>query len=125
MKFCWTSLVVKDLEKSIKFYTEIVGLALDRRFKPNELMEIAFLGKAPTKLELIQDESAQASSAEGISVGFIIEGKLEEVMHKLNDQGFTEQSEVHSPSPSMRFVYVKDPDGFLVQFVEAAEGNVL
>lgn len=118
MDFCWTTLIVKDLEVSIKFYREMVGLTLNRRFKPNDQMELAFLGKAPTEIELIQQADGEPSQAKGISIGFIIDGKLEDLMEKLTIEGYTEQSEIHSPNPAMRFVYVKDPDGFTVQFVE-------
>jgi len=119
MEFCWTTLVVKDLDKSLCFYTELVGLTLNRRFKPNEHMELAFLGNSPTELELIQDSTAEQSVAKGISIGFFIDDKLEKIMEKLKAEGFTEQSEIYSPNPAMRFAYVKDPDGFTVQFVEA------
>jgi len=118
MKFCWTTLSVKDLEKSIKFYTEIVGLPLNRRFKANTDMELAFLGEGTTELELIHDEKSEDAFAKGISIGFTIEGTLEEVIERLNEEGFSEQSAIHSPNPVMRFVYVKDPDGFTVQFIE-------
>lgn len=118
MKFCWTTLTVKDLDASINFYKEFVGLDVNRRFKPNETMELAFLGSEPTELELIWDSLAPASVSEGISMGFMVEGKLEDVMEKLKAKGFTNQSEIHSPNPVMRFFFVKDPDGFSVQFVE-------
>ena len=44
MKFCWTTIRVNNLEKSLKFYQEIVGLMVDRRFKAGQDLEIAFLG---------------------------------------------------------------------------------
>jgi len=88
MEFCWTTLVVKDLDKSLCFYTELVGLTLNRRFKPNEHMELAFLGNSPTELELIQDSTAEQSVAKGISIGFFIDDKLEKIMEKLKAEGF-------------------------------------
>lgn len=118
MKFCWTTLHVKDLEVSLKFYTEIVGLKVNRRFKPNEMMELAFLGEAPTELELIHGPEAPGVQTSDISIGFMIEGTLEEVMETLKANGYTEISEIHAPNPVMRFFYVKDPDGFSVQFIE-------
>ncbi|MDD5601014.1 MAG: VOC family protein, partial [Actinomycetota bacterium] len=33
MKFCWTTIMVNDLEESLKFYQEIIGLPVNRRFK--------------------------------------------------------------------------------------------
>lgn len=36
MKFCWTTIRVKNLEESLKFYQEIVGLKLDKRFNASQ-----------------------------------------------------------------------------------------
>ncbi len=33
MKFCWATINVKNMEESLNFYQEIVGLTVDRRFK--------------------------------------------------------------------------------------------
>jgi len=118
MKFCWTTLHVKNLDASIKFYTELVGLSLNRRFKPNDHMELAFLGSEPTELELIEDTQAPKQPVDGISIGFLVDGKLEPLMTTLKEHGFTQLSEIFTPNPVMRFFYVKDPDGFSVQFVE-------
>ena len=33
MKFCWVTITVKNMEESLRFYQEIVGLTIDRRFQ--------------------------------------------------------------------------------------------
>lgn len=118
MKFVWTTLHVKNLEKSLAFYQGIVGLSLNRRFKPNDHMELAFLGEGSTELELIEDSEAPSQAVEGISIGFIQKDSLESLRETLREKGFTDQSEIIAPNPMMRFFYVKDPDGFRVQFIE-------
>lgn len=118
MRFSWTTLHVKNLDTSIAFYKEFVGLEVNRRFKPNESMELAFLGADTTELELIADGRTTNSSPDDISIGFILDCKLEEQLEKLAAKGFTEQSPIFAPGPYMRYAYVKDPDGFKVQFVE-------
>jgi lactoylglutathione lyase len=50
MKFCWTTIYVKNMEESLKFYQGIVGLSLDRRAKATPEMELAFLGKGVTQV---------------------------------------------------------------------------
>jgi len=51
-------IIVKDLEASIRFYTEVVGLEVKSRFThPNGVLELAFLGfggSDETEIELIQ-----------------------------------------------------------------------
>ncbi|MEG3070260.1 MAG: VOC family protein [Candidatus Syntrophopropionicum ammoniitolerans] len=44
MKFCWCTISVNNLEQSIRFYQQIVGLSLNRRFVAGPGVEIAFLG---------------------------------------------------------------------------------
>lgn len=34
MKFCWASLHVKDIERSVQVYQDVPGLELVRRVKP-------------------------------------------------------------------------------------------
>ncbi|HZH93420.1 MAG TPA: VOC family protein, partial [Tissierellaceae bacterium] len=74
MKFCWTTLTVNDMDKSIEFYSEIVGLKVDRRFNAGPDTEICFLGEGETKLELICDTDIRPDClGEGISMGFEVE----------------------------------------------------
>lgn len=42
MKFCWTTINVLNMADSLKFYQEIVGLTLRRRFPAGPGTEIAF-----------------------------------------------------------------------------------
>ncbi len=62
MKFCWSTLKVKNLEESLKFYQEIVGLKINKRFNAGPGREIAFLGDGETKIELICDEEIKEVS---------------------------------------------------------------
>ena len=63
MKFCWTTLSVNNMEESLKFYHEIIGLPVDRRFKMGPEAEIAFLGDGETKLELMYDKIKRARTS--------------------------------------------------------------
>jgi len=65
MKFCWTTIHVKDMDKSLAFYQEIVGLPLVRRAQASPEMELAFLGSGETQVELICDGKPQAVRSTG------------------------------------------------------------
>ncbi|HCX61202.1 MAG TPA: glyoxalase, partial [Clostridiales bacterium] len=56
MKFLWTTIHVKNMEESLAFYQDVVGLKLMNRFNAGPGMEISFLGEGETKLELICSE---------------------------------------------------------------------
>jgi lactoylglutathione lyase len=114
MKICWVTIAVKDIEKSKKFYMEIIGLPVDRVMKPNESMEIAFLGSEETKVELLYDSKHQSQGiGKGISIGFEVES-LEKMMDKLKMNKIEILSGPHQPGPRIRFIYVLDPDGVKV-----------
>jgi lactoylglutathione lyase len=118
MKFCWVTLSVADLEKSMDFYTKVVGLTVDRKVEPSPKMKIAFLGSGETKVELIYDQAGvKKGMGEGISIGFEVES-IESFMKLLKERGIPVASGPHQPNPSIRFIYVLDPDGLRVQFVE-------
>lgn len=118
MKFCWTTLHVQNMETSLKFYEEIIGLVLNRRYSPREGMEIAFLGAGDTQVELISDINATSSNmGKDISMGFITES-LENTMKLLGEKGYSFENEVIKPNPHIQFFYMLDPNGLKIQFVE-------
>lgn len=118
MKFCWCTIEVKDLEESLRFYQEIAGLSLVRRFSAGDVAEIAFLGDEPTKVELICNKKQPPSgSGQGISLGFEV-ANLDDTMNFIHEKGLKIESGPFEPNPHTRFFYVLDPDGVKIQFVE-------
>ena len=117
MKFCWCTIGVSDMEKSLKFYREIAGLPISRRFKAGP-MEICFLGVGETKVELICGPGHKtAADAEGISLGFEVKS-VDEKIKFIKEKGLAVAGGPFQPNPRIKFFYVKDPDGVHVQFVE-------
>lgn len=118
MKFCWTTIMVRNLEESLKFYQEIVGLSVDRRFKAGPGREIAFLGDGETKVELIHDEALkEVTIGKDISLGFEVKS-LDEMMEYVKTKGLAIHSGPIQPNPHIKFFYVLDPNGAQIQFVE-------
>ncbi|WML33610.1 VOC family protein [Clostridium sp. OS1-26] len=120
MKFCWTTLMVKDLEESLKFYQEIVGLSVDRRFKAGPGVEIAFLGDGETKVELMCNEALkEVSFGQDISLGFEV-NSVDEIMALVKEKGIDIHSGPFQPNSHTKFFFVLDPNGLKIQFVENA-----
>lgn len=118
MKFCWSTLGVKDMDESIKFYKEVVGLPLNQRFKAGPDMEIAFLGKGETQIELIcQGDDKDIHVGEDISWGFEVES-LEHIIEFLRQKGIDIYQGPFSPNPASKFLFIKDPNGFKIQFYQ-------
>ena len=58
MKFLWTTIYVKNLDESITFYSNLLGLKVVNRFPAGPGMEIAFMGNGindETLVELMAD----------------------------------------------------------------------
>lgn len=119
MKFCWTTIHVKNIEESLKFYETIVGLEVNRSFKSGESREIIFLGdgESTTEVELICDKGVNVSMSHDISLGFTVES-VDEKIAFIKSQGYAIHSGPVQPSPFIKFFYVEDPNGLKIQFVE-------
>ncbi len=118
MRFCWVTVAVSDMEASLRFYRDFLGLGVSRRIQPRPGMEIAFLGSGGTEVELIHDRS-RTGIAHGtdISMGFVVES-LDETVARLAEAGIEGFDGPYSPGPGIAFGYVSDPDGVRIQLVE-------
>lgn len=118
MKFCWSTLYVKDLDESIQFYEGVIGLPLVRRFNAGEQTEIAFLGGGETQVELIQDAGRPGGNVGAdISWGFAVDS-LEQAFESMKEKDIKLLSDIIQPNPHSRFFFVEDPNGFKVQIAQ-------
>jgi len=118
MRFCWSTIKVKSMEESLKFYQEIVGLPLNKRFATSPGVEIAFLGDGETKVELISgEEGKEVHIGHDISLGFEI-NSVDEMIDFVKGKGVSIHSGPFQPNPHTKFFYVIDPNGLKIQFVE-------
>lgn len=116
MKLNWATLRVSDLEKSVAFYTQDLGMEVAARFG-SEGHQIVMLGKEEeAKVELICESSAKIESpGNGVSIGLQSED-LDALVDALKAKGYPVAGPV-SPNPHVRFFFVNDPDGYSVQLV--------
>lgn len=120
MNYLWTTINVKDLEKSIKFYQDIVGLKIKKKFKAGSKKTIAFLESLEnqTEIELIEDQAkSEFNLGTDISLGFEI-NSIKEKIKLLKEKKINIESGPISPQPDIEFFYVLDPNGIRIQFVE-------
>lgn len=118
MKFCHVTLTVKDLDASIRFYSEVVGLPVDKRHPAGPDTELAFLGSGETQVELVCTKNRpDGLVGGGVSIGFEVEN-LPEKLASLKSAGIPVAGDIIQPNPHVRFLFASDPDGFQVQFLE-------
>ncbi len=118
MKLCWSTLTVSNMEDSLKFYQEIVGLKVDRRFIAGPGVEIAFLGDGETKVELIfNGPGKEVNVGQDISWGFEV-SSVEKMMAFIKAKGISIHSGPFQQNPHTKYFFVIDPNGLKIQFVE-------
>ena len=119
MKFCWSTLTVKNMEESLKFYQEIIGLPLNRRYQAGPGVEIAFLGDGETEIELISNEAKkEINVGQDISWCFAVDS-VDKTMELFREKDVTIQGGPFQPNPHVKFFYVLDPNGMKIQLAES------
>lgn len=116
MKLNWVTLRVSNLEQSVAFYTEALGMEVAARLGGGG-HQIAMLGKADeAKVELICETGSKIESpGNGVSIGLESED-LDALVNSLKAKSYPVTGPV-SPNPHVRFFFVKDPDGYAIQLV--------
>ncbi len=117
MKFCWVTINVNNMEESIKFYKDLIGLEILDRFTPYEGVEIVMLGEENgTMVELISNQTTKLKT-KGISIGFKVDS-LEGSIETMKNNGVKILTEPVSPSPDLEFYFVEDPNGLEIQLIK-------
>jgi len=114
-------ITVKDLEESVKFYTEILGLSVEKRFNPMEGIAIAFLiDKNKNKIELIQNDieknNFDKSVKSSVSIAFEAENLDDSVVLLKNKQ--VEIKKGPFPLGTGRALIIEDPNGIVLGLYE-------
>jgi len=124
MDFCWVTIHVRNMEKSLHFYQNILGLPLSRRFSSRDIFEIAMLGKeGMPKIELLcRNDDLLEGTARGMTMGIEVES-LQDALELMKNNQVQIMGEPISPNPFMRFCFVQDPDGYTIQLVENIRKN--
>ncbi len=111
MDLIFTTIHAQDFEKSLEFYTEIIGLPIISRFGTPD-RPIAMLGKADSAhLEIIGDGKGPVDLP--ISIGFATDD-AEATARSITDDYIGPIQ----PNPRVKFCFIRDPDGYTVQLVQ-------
>lgn len=116
MHFYHLTIITRDFEKSLKFYTEFVGLNVQRKETTPGKPFIAFLAdKAEdTQIEIVHYDAPFYAEARGVTICFQTDDV--EAMHKKAEEYGLTPSELRSPDPTIKYFYVYDPDRVSIEF---------
>lgn len=105
-----------NLDETIAFYQDILGLEIKDDFRKSSGMPIVFLssGEGASLIEIIENPE-NAYSGTGLSIGFHVDDVIE-AHDRMNEKGFN-PSEVISPNDKVKFFFIQDPNGVNIQLI--------
>lgn len=106
------------MDETIKCYEDIIGLELIRWFH-QENLEVVFMGTGTeTQIEFLYDGNySEEYIEERICWGFEVDS-LDETLKLVANNNIAIFREIVQPNPFVKFFYIKDPNGMVIQFVE-------
>ena len=109
------SLTVKDLVKSLAWYQDALGFAIDQKHeREGKLMAIS-MSAGDVRLLITQDDGARGwdrSKGDGMSLQLTTHQSIDAIAQRIKEQGGTLESEPMDMPWGVRAFRVKDPDGF-------------
>lgn len=123
MKFLHAMIRVRDIEKSVKFYAEVLNMKLDHKKRLDDCWLYFLTDESGCcQIELTyNDETPQAGYDIGNGFGhfaFSVDS-LEEFTNKINDLGY---SYLYPPfdlnGKESKIAFIKDPDGYEIELIE-------
>jgi lactoylglutathione lyase len=120
-KLLHTRMRVSDLDQTIRFYTDVLGLeVLERKVSPRG-SQLAFL-KVPNSEELIELTSFPPSGPvtvqeDLVHLAFQVEN-LDDTIASLNAKGIKVTDGPTRTSSGSRFIFIDAPDGYEVELIE-------
>lgn len=123
MKLLHTMIRVKDAEKSIKFYTELLNMTIDKRKRLDDC-ELIFLTDEDgvNQLELTyNDETPEGGYELGNGFGHLAFSvkSLDEFTEKLHSLGYKYLYEPYDLNgKGTKIAFIQDPDGYEIEMIE-------
>jgi lactoylglutathione lyase len=115
MHFLHLTFRVRDIEKSIRFYEDFIGLNIQKRLTSSE-WDVVFLAdkEGATQIELVSMEQGAKVETKGLTVCFQTID-LDGLWKRAGEEGLN-PSDIRNPDPENRYFYVYDPDGISIEF---------
>ena len=114
MKIKYTTLIVKDMDESIKFYTNVMGFKIDSQYDLGPDGAITLLkGEGETMVEIIQNPVNEPGL---FSMGMDVED-LETTLEELKAKGAKVTMEP-TPITVGTLAFIEDPNGVRIALIQ-------
>lgn len=126
MTFAHVSIRASDMERTLDFYTNILGMVLQRRREiPQNRAEVAFLkdhcGEFSLELTHYNDQTdyqqAEYMKRTFDHLAFKVED-LGGLVERIKKAGYNVTDEPFELSPGNWLAFIEDPDGTLIEIIE-------
>ncbi len=109
------SLTVKDLDKSLAWYHDVLGFTIERRIERDGKLRGVALKAGDVRLSINQDDGAKGwerVKGEGFSLRISTDQNVDEYANRIKAQGGILDSEPADMPWGVRLFRLKDPDGY-------------
>jgi lactoylglutathione lyase len=109
------SLTVKDLEKSLAWYRNVIGFTVDQRYEREGKLRAVALKAGAVQILIGQDDGARGLDrikGEGFSLYITTAQSVDDIAKRIKDAGGTLESEPTDMPWGVRVFRLQDPDGF-------------
>jgi uncharacterized glyoxalase superfamily protein PhnB len=111
------SLTVKDIEKSLHWYTDVVGFMVDNRYERDGQLVAVALKAGDVRILINQDDGKRGwdrAKGEGFSLMFVTAQSIDQLAKRITDMGGTLETEPADMPWGVRMFRLRDPDGFKI-----------
>ena len=127
-KLLHTRMRVSDIDQTIRFYTDVLGLEVVERKTSPRGSHLAFL-KVPNSEELIELASFPPSGPvkvqeDLVHLAFQVDN-LDKTMDALKAKGVSITDGPTTTSSGSRFIFIDAPDGYEIELIERPPGAML
>jgi predicted enzyme related to lactoylglutathione lyase len=109
------SLTVKDLDKSLVWYQDVVGFTVDQKYEREGKLRAVALKAGEVRVLIGQDDGAKGwdrVKGEGFSLLITTDQNVDEFANRIKERGGTLESEPADMPSGGRIFRLQDPDGF-------------
>ena len=109
------SLTVKDLQRSLAWYRDVVGFTVDREFERDGKLRSVSLKAGDVRVLINLDDGAKGwdrVKGEGFSLRLTTDQSVDEIAARITQRGGTLEAEPTDTHWGARIFRLRDPDGY-------------
>jgi uncharacterized glyoxalase superfamily protein PhnB len=111
------SLTVKDLQKSLTYYQDVLGFAVERKIERDGKLRGVALKAGDVSISINQDDGAKGwtrAKGEGFSLRIVSDQNIDEIAARIKKSGGTLDTEPADMPWGSRAFRLRDPDGYKI-----------